>query len=143
AAEHWLYRNADAVVAVTRPFCEHVDASRARPPQTLLIPNGTLEMFFDAAPDAGVRARLGARDGDFLVTFAGTHGIAQALPSVLDAAKLAGPPVVFAFVGEGPMKSPLVEQAQRLGLDNVHFHPRVPMVESPVLLASSDALLVP
>jgi glycosyltransferase involved in cell wall biosynthesis len=142
-AEHWLYRNAAAVVAVTRSFCTHIDAIRDKPPTTSLIPNGTLEMFFDAAPDEAVRTRLGARNGDFLITFAGTHGIAQALPSVLEAAGLVEGRVVFAFVGEGPMKAALVEQAEQFRLDNVHFHPQVPMIESPALLASSDALLVP
>lgn len=143
AAEHWLYRNSSAVVAVTRSFCAHIDAIRRKPPTTSLIPNGTLEMFFEAVPDASVRERLGAGDKDFLVTFAGTHGIAQALSSVVDAAALVKHPVVFAFVGEGPVKAALVAQVRALGLDNVHFHPQVPMVESPTLLASSDALLVP
>src|SRR5581483_8612848 len=48
ALERWLYRQAAAVVAVTRPFCDHVDALRGRPPATALIPNGTLDLFFDA-----------------------------------------------------------------------------------------------
>jgi glycosyltransferase involved in cell wall biosynthesis len=143
AAERWLYRDAAAVVAVTQPFCDHIDALRRRPPETALIPNGTLEMFFDAKADAGVRADLGARDGEFLVTFAGTHGIAQALPSVLDAARIVGDGVRFAFVGEGPIKSALEEQAHALELENVHFHPQVPMAATPPMLASSDALLVP
>ena len=143
AAESWLYRDAAAVVAVTRSFCEHIDTIRRAPPATSLIPNGTLEMFFDAVPEAHWRDRLGVENGEFLVTFAGTHGIAQALPSVLEAARLVGDNVVFAFVGEGAMKSTLLRHAERLGLENVRFHPQVPMVESPGLLASSDALLVP
>ena len=32
--ERWLYREAAAVVAVTRPFCDHIDADpRQRPPR--------------------------------------------------------------------------------------------------------------
>ncbi|HEY2777611.1 MAG TPA: glycosyltransferase [Gaiellaceae bacterium] len=142
SAERFLYRDASAVVAVTRSFCDHIDRIRERPPATALIPNGTLEMFFDAKPDASVRAELGA-NGGYLVTFAGTHGIAQALPSVLDAAALVGDGVELAFVGEGPMKPFLQERAAELALTNVHFHDQVPMVESPRILASSDALLVP
>jgi hypothetical protein len=141
AAEHWLYRDASAVVAVTRSFCDHIDQIRGRPPTTALIPNGTLEMFFEATPDDAVRAGLGA-NGGYLVTFAGTHGIAQALPSVLDAAALVGDGIELAFVGEGPMKPFLQERASELGLANVHFHNQVPMVDSPRILASSDALLV-
>jgi glycosyltransferase involved in cell wall biosynthesis len=100
-------------------------------------------LFFDPERDMSARAELGARDGEFLVTFAGTHGIAQALPSVLDAAAETGDDVSFSFVGEGPVKSDLVDRAVRLGLENVHFRPQLPMIEMPRLLAASDALLVP
>jgi glycosyltransferase involved in cell wall biosynthesis len=62
---------------------------------------------------------------------------------VVETAQLVGPSIMFAFVGEGPMKAALVEQVEQLGLDNVRFHPQVPMVESPAFLASSDVLLVP
>jgi glycosyltransferase involved in cell wall biosynthesis len=143
AAEHWLYRDAAAVVAVTRAFCDHIDAIRRRSPRAELIPNGTLELFFDAQRDEALRRELGARDGEYLVTFAGTHGIAQALPSVLEAAALTGDEIRFAFVGEGPVKAMLQERAEALGLSNVQFHEQVPMAQTPPLLASSDALLVP
>jgi len=142
SAERFLYRDASAVVAVTRSFCNHIDRMRGRAPATAFVPNGTLEMFFEAVPDDEVRAGLGA-NGGYLVTFAGTHGIAQALPSVLDAAALVGDGVQLAFVGEGPMKPFLLERASELALTNVHFHDQVPMIDSPRILASSDALLVP
>jgi glycosyltransferase involved in cell wall biosynthesis len=138
--ERQLYRKAAAVVAVTRPFCEHIDAIRQRPPRTALIPNGTLELFFEE--DGGTR--LGVPESRFLVTFAGTLGIAQALPTVLEAAeRLRDEPVTFAFVGEGPVKDRLVRRARFRGLDNVVFHPQVPLEEVPGVLAGSDALLVP
>lgn len=138
--ERLLYRQAAAVVAVTRPFCDHVDRIRDRSPRTALIPNGTLELFFDGS----ARTRLGVGDDRFLVTFAGTLGIAQALPAVLEAAeRLRDEPVTFAFVGEGPVKDTLVRRARFRGLDNVVFHPQVPLDEVPAVLAGSDALLVP
>jgi glycosyltransferase involved in cell wall biosynthesis len=69
-------------------------------------------------------------------------GIAQALPSVLEAARRV-PDVHFALVGDGPVKGALRAEVARLDLRNVHFHPQVPMEEIPPLLAASDALLVP
>jgi len=140
--ERRLYREAAAVVAVTRPFCDHVDGIRRSGPPTTLIPNGTLELFLDAQAGKG-REALGAADGEFLVTFAGTHGIAQGLDSVLDAAKLLEGEVRFAFVGDGPLKESLVQLAAERGVRNVDFHPQVPLDEMPPLLAASDALLVP
>jgi hypothetical protein len=137
--ERRLYRAAAAVVAVTQPFCEHIDAIRQKPPATTLIPNGTLEQFF---AENGAGDRLGVDDKRFLVTFAGTHGIAQALPSALDAAERASDVADFAFVGEGPVKQLIVEQAEERKLANVHFHPQVPLEEITPILRASDALLV-
>jgi glycosyltransferase involved in cell wall biosynthesis len=140
--ERTLYRKAAAVVAVTQPFTEHIDRLRGRGPATALIPNGTLELFF--AQDGAVpRDSLGARDGKLLITFAGTHGIAQALPSVLEAAALVEDVADIAFVGDGPSKEHLMELARERGLHNVHFHPQLPLEEIPPILAASDALLVP
>ena len=139
--ERELYRRAEAVVAVTRPFCVHVDRIRGdRAPRTTLIPNGTLELFFDST---GEPDRLGIPEGKFLVTFAGMLGIAQALPSVLDAAERANGSVHFAFVGDGPMKEILTEQAHDRGLENVSFHPQLAPEDVVPVLAASDALLVP
>lgn len=140
--ERWLYREAAAVVAVTRPFCDHIDGLRSGGPLTSLVPNGTLDLFFEAVEPTGREALVGGREG-FLVTFAGTHGIAQALPSTIDAAALAGDGVRFAYIGEGPLKPLLRERVEEHGLTNVTFHPQVPTEAVPRLLAASDALLVP
>jgi glycosyltransferase involved in cell wall biosynthesis len=137
--ERRLYRAAATVVAVTAPFAEHIDAIRGKEPATAVIPNGTLEQFFR---DDG-RDRLGVADDRFLVTFAGTLGIAQALPSAVDAAAQLADTTDFAFVGEGPVKEIVMAQAHDMGLSNVHFHPQIPLESITPVLAGSDALLVP
>ena len=139
-----LYRRAAAVVAVTAPFCDHIDAIRGREGGTILIPNGTLDLFFDDPKGdvGGVRRTLGL-DGEFLVTFAGTHGIAQGLPSILDAAERVEGRAHFLLVGDGPLRDRIVSDARRRSLDNVHFLPQMPLEEMPSVLAASDALLVP
>jgi len=142
ALERWLYRQAAAVVAVTRPFCDHVDRLRGRPPGTVLIPNGTLDLFFDVN-GGSARSSLGVPDDAFVITFAGTHGIAQALSPILDAAAEVDDRFHFVFVGEGPVKERLRHDAEQLGLENVHFHGQVPISEIPGILRASDALLVP
>jgi glycosyltransferase involved in cell wall biosynthesis len=141
ALERRLYKSSAAVVAVTRPFCEHIDRVRGAPPQAVVIPNGTLAQFF-AHRDGKARGRLGVEPGRYLVTFAGTHGIAQGLPSVLEAAARSDS-IQFAFVGEGPVKKSLVRAARERGLENVTFHPQLPIDEISPILTASDALLVP
>jgi glycosyltransferase involved in cell wall biosynthesis len=141
ALESFLYRRADSVVAVTRPFCTHIDQIRRAGSRTVHIPNGTLERFFEDSPNVA-RDSLQVADDTFLVMFAGTHGIAQALPTVLDAAERTNGDAVFALVGEGPLKAALVEDARERGLKNVRFHAQVEPSEIQPLLAASDALLV-
>jgi glycosyltransferase involved in cell wall biosynthesis len=140
--ERVLYREAAIVTAVTRPFCDHIDAIRGRGPKTVLLPNGTLDLFFEDVDAASAREQLRAPDGKTLVTFAGTLGIAQALPSVLDAAGLTGDEIRWALVGDGPMRDRLLTLAERRKLTNVHLHPQVTLEDVPPLLAASDALLV-
>ena len=57
------------------------------------------------------RAVLGAADDEFVVTFAGTHGIAQGLDTIVRAAPLLEGEASFALVGDGPLKAPLVQLA--------------------------------
>ncbi len=136
--ERRLYEQAAAVTAVTRPFCDHIDSFRKRGPRAILLPNGTLDVFFGEGPVE----RL-ARPDEFLVTFAGTHGIAQALPSVLDAARLVEGVARFVFVGDGPVKARLVKDAAERNLSNVDFHPQRAPEDIVPVLRGSDALLVP
>jgi colanic acid biosynthesis glycosyl transferase WcaI len=109
----------------------------------VFVPNGTLEQFFEADTDEAARDRLGAPPGSFVITFAGTFGIAQALPTVLSAAALSDDRLHFTFIGEGPMRDSIVKQADDAGLRNVSFLPQVPAHEIAPFLAASDALLVP
>ena len=140
--ERFLYRQAAAVTTVTEPFQRHIDAIRAQEPASSLVPNGTLDLFFDIERDPSARAELGVSDDDFVVMFAGTLGIAQALPAVLDTAARVKPGVQFVFVGDGPLRDELVRKTKVRELDNVHFHPQVALAEVPRLLAAADALLV-
>ena len=65
-------------------------------------------------------------DTDLLVLFAGTHGIANGLDSVLDAAtelKSRGRrDIKFLLVGQGKLKQALIKRAMKDNLDNVIFH---------------------
>lgn len=140
--ERWLYRHASAVIGVTRPFCDHIDRVRGRYPRAVFIPNGTLDLFFANGTKEG-RRRLGVPEGRFVVTFAGTHGIAQGLGAVLDAAARVNGDIQFAFIGEGPVKAALERSAAERGLRNVTFRPQLPLEQLPPILAASDALLVP
>jgi glycosyltransferase involved in cell wall biosynthesis len=143
--ERFLYRHADLVTAVTRGFVRHITGIVDDPARVVWLPNGAAVAVFDPhRTDAALRARLGL-EGRFLVTFAGNHGIAQGLDTVLDAAEIlrGRAEVVFGLIGDGPVKTRLEERARARGLPNVRFLPAVPLAEITPYLTASDALLVP
>jgi glycosyltransferase involved in cell wall biosynthesis len=142
------YAAADQVVVVSDGFRANLIGRGVPAGKVHTIRNGVaLDRFRADAPDSAardqVRDRLGARPGDCLVLYAGTHGISQALPRVADAAaRLAGDAVRVAFVGGGSDKARLRRRVAELGLDNVTLAPAVPPDQVPWLLAGADICLV-
>jgi len=81
----------------------------------------------------------------FSIVFAGNIGKAQALDSVLAAAKILQErrsKVVFVLIGGGLDVERLKSLSTNLNLDNVRFIPRVPMSQVGVYLRRASALLV-
>lgn len=146
ALEMAAYRAADAVVVVTEGFRNDLLRRGVPGEKVHVIPNGAdLDRFAAPGDDAGrARTELGAGPGETLVLYIGAHGISHGLETVADAAaKLAGEPVHFAFVGEGAEKERLGARVRELGLTNVTMRPGVPREEVSRLLAAADVCLVP
>jgi glycosyltransferase involved in cell wall biosynthesis len=140
------YAAADRVVVVSDGFRANLIDRGVPDDKVHTIRNGVALDRFDpvTAADPRLRDCLGARAGDCLVLYLGTHGISQALPGIADtAARLAGEPVHFAFVGDGADKPRLQRRVRELALDNVTLLPGVPHEEVPGLLAAADICLVP
>jgi glycosyltransferase involved in cell wall biosynthesis len=81
----------------------------------------------------------------FRVVFAGNLGKAQALDSLLEAARqlqARNSRVSLVFIGGGVEAKPLREKAMAMGLPNVTFLPPGPMPEIGSVLQAADALLV-
>ena len=79
----------------------------------------------------------------FLVGFAGSITVSNALETLLDAALLlstAG--VSFLIAGDGPRTNTLRERAAELGLDNFHMLGRLPKSAVQKFLAQTDALAI-
>ena len=141
------YAAADTVIVVSDGFRANLISRGVPAGKVHTIRNGVDPGEFDpAAPaDPQLREGLGARPGDCLVLYAGTHGISQGLTSVADAAaELDNDPAVrFAFVGEGADKAGLGQRVAELGLRHVTLRPDVPHEQVPALLAAADICLVP
>jgi hypothetical protein len=69
---------------------------------------------------------------EFLIGYAGAHGIANALNTLLLAAeKLSENNVGVVLIGSGPEKESLIKQSQVLGLKNVFFVDTIPKKQLP------------
>jgi colanic acid biosynthesis glycosyl transferase WcaI len=141
---NFVYARADAIVGVTRGICEALVEGGVPESKVTYIPNGTdTELFTPDADGAPVRRALGL-DDRFVAMYAGTHGPAQGLDVVLDAAKLLGdePDVRFVLVGSGVEKPRLMERARAEGIENVVFAEPVTRAEVPAMLNAGDVVLV-
>jgi glycosyltransferase involved in cell wall biosynthesis len=139
ALERFCYRHAWMVTGQT-PGIVRAVIKRAPSTRTRHFSNGVdLALFGESFDDA--------RRSDATCTFvyAGLHGLAQGLDRVVEAAALLDPRdhVRFDFVGDGPTKDALVDQAVRLGVRHMRFFDPVPHDRIPKLLAGADVVIVP
>jgi glycosyltransferase involved in cell wall biosynthesis len=138
ALARFLYRNADRVVVVTDAFADRLAAQGVPRSKLAVIPNGADIHFFAPSPNG----RAADRDGQFVVTYVGSHGLSHGLGAVLDAAARQ-PDVTFVLVGDGADRDRLVAERDRRHLSNVVMRPSVPRAEVPALYAAADAAVVP
>ncbi|HEC36126.1 MAG TPA: glycosyltransferase WbuB [Anaerolineae bacterium] len=144
--EECCYRRAWRIVVVTEGIRARL-IERGIPSEKLaLIPNGANTDLFHPQPEAGqsLRRELGLGDC-FLALYAGIHGIAQGLETVLEAAcRLADVPRIhFLFVGNGPRKADLLRLKEDLSLSSVTMLDAQPREAIPTYLSAADVALVP
>lgn len=142
----WLsYRSAHRLVGLSPGIVEGIAKRRVPRERIAMIPNGCdLGIFardHQAASNALWRPE-GVKDSDLMAIFTGTHGIANGLGAVLDAAaelkRRARDDIKLVLVGQGRLKAELQERAQCEGLDNVIFHEPVDKARLAGLMASAD-----
>lgn len=144
ALESLLYRGAARVSVVTPGMVERLAAHGVPREKLFLLTNGVdTGVYRPAPPDAELARRLGIEDRKVFL-YAGTHGIAQGLDVVLEAARLtSNPDVLYVLAGEGAEKEALVAKAAREGIANVRFLPNQPKATMPALLNLAYATIVP
>ena len=102
--------------------------------------------MFRFSPDARqqVRRELGL-ESKFLAVYAGIHGVAQGLETVIAAARLLAqdPRFHFLLVGDGPKKAELVDLARSYALPNLILLPEQPRERIVDYLSAADVALIP
>jgi lipopolysaccharide/colanic/teichoic acid biosynthesis glycosyltransferase len=138
----FVYRQADRVVVLSPGFRKMLIERGVSASQIDVIYNWCNESSGEAQRRPAVPI---GEPGDFVVLFAGTMGLAQALDAVLEAASLCRsqvPAARFVFMGGGVDSERLERRAREMKLDNVRFLPRQPMAAMRSILTAADVLLV-
>lgn len=91
-----------------------------------------------------LREELGIPEDAFVLMYAGNHGAAQSLHSVVEAFCAPEMPSTchLVMIGSGVMKDRLLSHAQQHGGDRVHFIDSVPREQVRGIMAAADAQLV-
>ncbi len=134
------YHSADRLVGLSPGIVDGIIKRGIAPEKVASIPNGCdLDIF---ASEHQAWRPEGVQPTDLMAIFTGTHGLANGLNAVLDAAvelkKRQRTDIKLVLVGDGMQKKALLERAAELQLDNVIFHNPVNKAKLAGLMASAD-----
>jgi glycosyltransferase involved in cell wall biosynthesis len=146
--EEGLYRRASLVTGQTQGIVSSIQ-SRVPEPRVVLLTNG-IAPEFAAKVDNARRSRARTREEfgfgtKFIVAYAGVHGLAQGLDSIIHSARMLSShkEILFVFLGDGPQKPHLRSIAADNALTNISFLPPVMISRMPDVLAAVDVSIVP
>jgi len=124
--ELFLYRKASAIVSVTHAFRTSLMRRGVNGDKIHVVTNGVDTSRFSPRNKDAELLRQHSLQGKFVAGYIGTHGLAHALDTLLDAAKTLktapdGDRFRIILLGDGANKTALRQRAQTEGLDNIIF----------------------
>ncbi|MCS7254557.1 MAG: glycosyltransferase family 4 protein [Armatimonadetes bacterium] len=139
--ERILYRKADKIISLLPFAYEHIIACGVSREKIVWIPNGVDLSRLESTVTKSYRSQ-----SSLCIMYLGAHGKANALDTVIHAAKIIQErgyqDIHFVLVGDGPEKSKLMAMVREMRLHNVEFRDSVPKSEVIKVLNEADALLV-
>lgn len=139
--ENFLYRRATHILVNSPAYRDYLISKGIAAARVSLISNGVDPAMFDpSAKGERIREEWNA-DGQFIVTYAGSLGLANDIPTLLRAAERlrARTDIRFVLVGDGKERRNLAEQVRAAGLANVTLLGARQKSEMKDILAASDA----
>lgn len=143
--EEFCYRKAAAVTGQTKGIVDDIVNRGFDKSKVHLVTNGVDTEFFKRENrDEEFRKEIGV-ENKFAICYAGIHGLAQGLETVIEAAEILkdNKDIQIVFIGDGPEKSKLIEMTEDKGLDNVTFLPVQQKPNMPRIIASMDTTVIP
>ena len=141
--EMFLYHQARHIVGTVEGIKIDLVSREIEVDKITVIPNGVDLGLFSPGPREDAFRIQHNLQGEFIVSYIGTHGLAHALEKVLLAAeRLRSENICFLFVGEGAEKERLIKVKKQRQINNVLFLDRQPREKIPQIISVSDACLV-
>ena len=139
--EIYLYRKAGRIVVLLPRAADYIVPLGISREKICWIPNG-VEMIDSTGPV------YKGDDEHFTYMYFGAHGTANGLDNILRAMheiekSRSSSNIRLRLIGDGPMKSSLMELADSLDLSSVSFEAPVPKEDIPALAAQADAFVFP
>lgn len=141
SALEWIsYHSADRLIGLSPGIVEGISKRGIDKRKIATIPNGCDLDIFSHESD-GWRPS-GVEKTDIMAIFTGTHGLANGLDAVVDAAaelqKRNRQDIKLVLVGNGMKKGSLMKRAKELGLSNLIFHDPVNKAKLAGLMSEAD-----
>lgn len=137
--ERFLYRRAAAIITLLPGSERHINDVAGRPRNIVVIPNGV-----DLSRVPPVTPRQPSEE--FVVMYAGAHGIPNSLDTILAAADILArrgdTTTRFVFIGGGKEKPALQRMAREKRLSQVEFRDAIPKDELLQRLPEADILVI-
>lgn len=135
------YKQADAVVSLLPNARKHMESIAKKNLNLHYIPNG---IEVNTTIDATLNVELADQipKNKFIVGYAGTIGLANALEHLIDASRqlVEKSDIYFVIVGDGYLKNELIEKTT--GQKNILFLPKIPKNQVQHLLSFFDVCFV-
>jgi glycosyltransferase involved in cell wall biosynthesis len=148
-AEDFAYRFSDSVISMLPKTLEYMVSRGLKKEKFHYIPNGIDLKEWEitgkqAQSETGKlieeKIKSCKDEGFFTVAYLGTHGLANCLDNLINAAEILKDEKVFFFlIGPGPEKESLKALAQKKKLSNIIFFNSIPKEEIPIITKLFDA----
>lgn len=143
AIEGFFLKKADIIVVNSPGFISHIKRKGVLPNKLTLVPNGVDPSMFGKLDDGKIMKQELGLDNKFVVLYAGAHGLANDLYTLISSAEILKNynDIVFILIGDGKEKKNLIYKVRRLGLENVIFLPSQPKTEISKFIAMADVCI--
>lgn len=141
-AEDYAYKYSDHVISMLPKAKEYMESRGMKSDKFNYIPNGIdiaeWENVAELPNDIKYAINAIKLKGKTIIGYAGAHGLANSLDTLLDVAKKSISDFEYILVGNGPERERLALRIQAENISNITLLPAIPKITIPAFLRTID-----